>query len=159
MDWLFLVAIALLFAGVLGSVLPLLPAVPLSLAGIYAYWWGTGFTQPGLLFVIGATVVGLVAFVAEHTASAVSAKAGGGSFWSAVAAGVVGLVALLVTGPVGMIVGVALATFAVEFYQTRDAKTGMRTATYAVIGLLASVVFQLLVTGSLLIGFIVAVLL
>ncbi|WP_049972202.1 DUF456 domain-containing protein [Haladaptatus cibarius] len=158
MDWLFVVAVALLLAGVLGSILPLLPAVPLSLAGIYAYWWGTVFSEPGLLFVAGATIVGVIAFVGEHTASAVSAKASGGSLWSALAAGIVGVAALLTTGPVGMVIGVALATFAVEFYRTQDAKKGAKTATYAVAGLLASAVFQLLVTGSLLVGFVVAVL-
>ncbi len=157
MDWLLLVAISLLLLGVLGSVLPLLPAVPLSLAGIYAYWWGTNFAEPGVLFVAGATVVGLVAIVGEYAASGVSAKAGGGSLWSAVAAGAVGVVALLVTGPIGMVVGVAVATFAVEFYRTQDARKGAKTAAYAVAGLFASAVFQLLVTLALLVGFVVAV--
>ncbi|WP_227376866.1 DUF456 domain-containing protein [Haladaptatus halobius] len=158
MDWLFLVALALLLAGVLGSVLPLLPGVPLSLAGVYGYWWGTDFSEPGLLFVVGATVVGGIAVVGEYAAGAVSARMGGGSRWTAAAAAVVGLLALLVTGPLGMFVGVALAAFAVEFYRTRDARSGARTAAYAVVGLLASAIFQLVVTVSLLVGFLVAVL-
>ncbi len=57
-----------------------------------------------------------------------------------------------------MIVGVALATFMVELYRTQDAKKGAKTATYAVAGLFASVVFQVVVTGSLLVGFVVTVL-
>ncbi|WP_458209513.1 DUF456 domain-containing protein [Haladaptatus sp. NG-SE-30] len=158
MDWPLLVALVLLLAGILGSVVPLLPGVPLSLVGIYAYWWGSDFSEPGLLFLAGATIVGLVAIVGEYTAGAISARAGGGSRWTAVAAAVVGLLALLVTGPLGMLVGVALATFAVEFYRTQDAEKGARTAGYAVIGLLASAVFQLVVTVSLFVGFLVAVL-
>lgn len=153
MDWPFFLALALLLGGVLGSVVPLLPGVPLSLAGVYLYWWATDFGDPGLLFVVGATLVGLAAVVAEYAGGAMSAKAGGGSMWSAVAAALVGFVALFVTGPVGMLVAVALATFAVELYRTRDVEHGARTAALALVGLLASAVFQLLVTGTLLVGF------
>lgn len=153
MDWPFLLALALLLGGVLGSVVPLLPGVPLSLAGIYAYWWGTGFGDPGLFFVLVATVLGVAAVVAEYAGSAISARAGGGSVRSAAVAGVVGVVALFTTGPLGMLVAVALATFAVELVRTRDAGRGVKTATFAIVGLLASAVFQLVVTGTLLVGF------
>ncbi|SHL18691.1 hypothetical protein [Haladaptatus paucihalophilus] len=52
-----------------------------------------------------------------------------------------------------MLVAVALATFAVELARTRDAGRGAKTATFAIVGLLASAVFQLVVTGTLLVGF------
>ncbi len=153
MEWSFFVALVLLLGGVLGSVAPLVPGVPLSLAGIYVYWWGTDFHSPGLPFVAIATVVGLAAFIADYAGSAISARAGGGSMRSAVVAGVVGIVALFVTGPVGMLLAVALATFAVELARTNDVRHGVRTAGFAVVGMLASTVVQLLVTGTLLVGF------
>ncbi|MFH5797145.1 DUF456 domain-containing protein [Haladaptatus sp. CMAA 1911] len=156
MDWPFLLALVLLLGGVLGSVVPLLPGVPLSLAGIYAYWWWTGFGTPGLLFVVIATLLGVAAVLAEYAGGAISARAGGGSVWSALVAGIVGLVALLTTGPLGMLLAVALATFAVELARTGDFEHGTRTAAFAVVGLLASAVFQLLVTGTLLVGFLAA---
>ena len=158
MEWQFLVALVLLLGGVLGSVAPLVPGIPLSLAGIYIYWWGTDFHTPGLAFVALATAVGLAAFVADYAGSAISARAGGGSVWSAVTASVVGIVALFVTGPVGMVVAVALATFAVELSRTNDLRHGARTAAFAVVGMLASAVFQLVVTASLLVGFLAVVL-
>ncbi|MGA9400307.1 DUF456 family protein [Haladaptatus sp.] len=158
MDWPFLLALALLLGGVLGSVAPLVPGVPLSLAGIYVYWWGTDFHSPGLAFVAIATVVGIAAFVADYAGSAISARAGGGSMVSAAVAAVVGIVALFVTGPVGMLVAVALATFVVELTRTNDLRHGARTAGFAVVGMLASAVVQLLVTGSLLVGFLAVVL-
>ncbi|RBI62557.1 DUF456 domain-containing protein [halophilic archaeon] len=156
---LYLVAVALLVVGVVGSVAPLVPGVPLSLSGVYLYWWSTDFGAPGLAFVATATVVGAAAFAADYFGGAAAARAGGASRLSAVVAAVVGIVALLLTGPVGMLVGVAGAVFAVEVARTRNARQGLRSAVYAAVGMLASALVQFLVTAAVLVGFLAVTLL
>ena len=150
---LYLVAVGLLVLGVFGSVAPLVPGVPLSLSGVYLYWWSTGFEAPGTLFVASVTVVGVAAFAADYVGGAAAARASGASRWAAVVAAVAGVVALVVTGPVGMLVAVAGSVFAVEVVRTRDARAGLRSAAYATAGMAASAVFQLLVTVTILVAF------
>lgn len=149
-------AVALLVLGVVGSVVPLLPGPVLSLAGVWGYWWLTG--RPGPVLLAALTLVGVVAVVVDYLAGAVSAKAGGASLLSSVAAGVVGLVALLFTGPLGLVVGVVGTVFLVEFVRSDDAGTSARTAVRTALGLLASAVVQLLLTATMLVAFLVVVL-
>lgn len=147
------VALALLAAGVVGSVTPLLPGPLLSVAAVVVYWWHTGYADPSQLFVAGVVVVGLGAFLADWFAGAVSSKAGGATTTSAVVAAVVGLLAFFVAGPLGVVVGVAVAVFATELYLTQDPTAGLKASLYATVGLVASTVVQLVVTVGIGVGF------
>jgi uncharacterized protein YqgC (DUF456 family) len=145
------VAIALVAAGVVGSILPLVPGGALSVAGVFVYWWSTGYTEPSVLLVGALVVVGLVATVVDYAGGAIAARAGGASVATTAAAVLVGVVLLFVAGPIGFVVGVAATVFVVEFAQHADAEAGLRIAAYATVGVLASTVVQVLLTGSILV--------
>ena len=152
------VALVLLVLGVVGSVVPLMPGGLLSLAGVYLHWWASGFTAPQTLLLVSLTLLGLLAVAADYGGGAVATRAGGGSYVSTGAAAAVGLVLALLTGPVGLILGVAITVFAVEFARNRDPETSGRTALYATVGVLASSIAQLLFTGTMLVVFVLGVL-
>lgn len=148
-----LVAVALLVGGVIGSVVPLVPGAALSLAGIYGYWWASGYTEPGLPFLAAATVLGVSALALDYLAGAISAKAGGASWRTTAVAAIVGLALLVTTGPIGMLLGVAGAVFALEFDRSGEIGESLQTTLYTTFGTLASEAIQLLLTGALLVGF------
>ncbi|ADJ13539.1 DUF456 domain-containing protein [Halalkalicoccus jeotgali] len=150
----FAVAVALLVCGVVGSLVPLVPGALLSLAGIYGYWWASGFSEPGTLFVVGATLLALVTLGFDLLSSVISAGAGGASLRTAAVAGIVGFVLLFLAGPVGTIAGVVLATFVMEFERSGDLEGSVRTAIYTTLGMLASTAMQVVLTGVLLVGFV-----
>ncbi|MFC6905368.1 DUF456 domain-containing protein [Halalkalicoccus tibetensis] len=152
-----LLAVALLVCGVLASFVPLAPGALLSLAGIYGYWWATGYSEPGTVFLVVATFVGLGTLALDYLASALSTRAGGASWKTTAIAAVVGLALLPFTGPVGAVVGVALAVFALEFKSTGDLEGSLRTAWYTLLGILLSKGLQVLLTGTLLVGFLFVV--
>jgi uncharacterized protein YqgC (DUF456 family) len=158
-DLLVVLAVALLVVGVVGTVVPLLPGAVLSLAGVYVYWYSTGFTEPHVLVVVALTLVGLVTIVVDWVAGAISAKIGGASTLTAVAATVVGLVLMLFVGPLGLLAGVFLTVFAIEFYRRRDGRASGRAAAVTAIGILASNVVQVLLTGSILLVMVAVILL
>lgn len=147
-----LLALAVAAAGVIGSFVPLLPGAVLSLGGVYLYWFATGYTEPGLLVLIGLTVVGLATVAVDWLGGAVAAKAGGASTRLAAAAGVVGLVGLVLAGPVGLFVGVAGTVFAVEYATGGDRDASLRAAAYTTVGLLATSVLQAVLTLSIFVG-------
>lgn len=151
-DPLVLVAFALLVAGVLGSLLPVLPGPALSLAGVYLYWWTTGYAEPATLALLGLTLVGLVGVVVDLFGGAIGARAGGASATTTAVAAVVGGLLFLVAGPVGVVLGVAGTVFAVEFLRERDARASLSAAAYATLGILASAVVQALLTLSILVA-------
>jgi uncharacterized protein YqgC (DUF456 family) len=145
------VAVALVAAGVIGSVLPLIPGGLLSVAGVLVYWWSTGYTEPSILLVAALVVVGLLATLVDYAGGAIAARAGGASLVTTAAAVLVGLVLLLIAGPIGFLVGLAATVFAVEFAQHADTEESARVALYATVGVLASTAVQVLLTGSILV--------
>ena len=151
-DPLGLVAFALLVGGVLGSLLPVLPGPVLSLAGVYLYWWTTGYAEPALFTLLGLTLVGLVGVAVDLFGGALGARAGGASAATTAAAAVVGGLLFFVAGPVGVVLGVAGTVFAVEFLRERDARASLSAAVHATLGILASVVVQALLTLSILVA-------
>lgn len=143
-------AFVLLVAGVVGSLVPQVPGAPISIAGVYCYWFATG--EPGTVVLAALTLVGLLTWVIDFAGGAVAARVGGASTKTAVLAGVVGLVLFFVTGPLGIILGVALTVFVVEFYRQQNARKGLKAALVTTAGMLASGVAQALLTGSILVA-------
>lgn len=146
------VAFLLLLAGVLGSFVPGLPAPLLSLSGVLAYWWGTGFAEPGTAVLFALLATGALALLADWLGSAVAARVGGASTSSAVLAGVVGLVLLAAAGPLGMLAGAAGTVFVVEYVRGRDARSGAAAAGAYVLGFFASALAQAVLTASILLA-------
>lgn len=150
------VAIALLVAGMVGSVLPAVPAGGFSLAGVWVYaLFGSDPLGPVALGALTLAAVGTV--VVDHVGGPVAARLGGSSNRTAVIAGVVGFVLLFVLGPVGIIVGVVGTVFALEVSEGADPETAARRAVYTAAGVLGSALAQLLLTGTILVAFVVAV--
>ncbi|MFC6973704.1 DUF456 domain-containing protein [Halomicroarcula sp. GCM10025709] len=153
------IAFVLLIAGVVGSLVPQVPGAPLSLAGVYVYWVGSGMTEPGVVLLAVLTMVGALTWVVDFAGGAVAARVGGASTKTAVAAGLVGLVLFFVTGPLGILLGVALTVFALELYRQEDARKGLKAALVTTAGMLASGIVQAMLTGSMLVAMLAVALL
>ena len=145
-------AFVLLLAGVVGSVTPTLPGAPFSIAGVLVYWWGSGFAEPGLIVLSLLVLVGVLTWALDWFGGTVAAKAGGASTKTAIVAGLVGLVLFLFTGPIGILLGVAVTVFALEFYRQQDARASVKAAAVTTAGMLGSAVIQALLTGSILLA-------
>jgi uncharacterized protein YqgC (DUF456 family) len=159
MDVALIAAAALLVAGVVGSVLPLVPGPLLSAAAVAGYWWDTGYGEPGAVFVAAVVTVTVLAVAADWFGGAVAARAGGADAATSAAAAVLGIVLMLVAGPVGLLVGIAGTVFVVEIVRGATGREGARAAGYAVVGTVGSAAVQVVVTVGVLVGFVVAVLL
>jgi uncharacterized protein YqgC (DUF456 family) len=158
-DLVTLVAVALLVAGVVGSVVPLVPAGPLSVAGVLVY---AAFAPPsapslGLGWVFVFTLVGLTAFAVEHLGGPLASKAGGAETATMIAAGLASLVLLFVVGPLGIVLGTVGVVVAAELRAGKSPDEAVRAAAFTVGGILASSVAQLALTLSILAGFALAV--
>ena len=148
---LFALAFALLVGGVIGSITPQVPGAPVSLAGVYLYWVASGMTEPGAVLLALLTLVGLLTWAVDIAGGAVAARVGGASNWTAALASVVALVLFFLTGPLGILLGVAGTVFVVEFYRQEDARGGLKAALVTTAGMLASGVVQALLTASILV--------
>ncbi|MFC6785466.1 DUF456 domain-containing protein [Halobaculum halobium] len=152
-------SLLLLVAGVFGSVLPLVPAGPLSVAGVLTYaWFAPSTAHPlGVGWIVLFVIVGATAFAVEHLGGALASKAGGAETSTVLVAAVASLALLFVLGPLGIIVGTALAVVGAELYAGKEPAAAVRASAYTVVGLLASSAAQFVLTLSILAGFLVLV--
>ncbi|WP_336327440.1 DUF456 domain-containing protein [Halovenus sp. HT40] len=146
-----LLAFGLLVVGIVGSIIPNVPGVLLSLAGVYLYWWNTGFAEPSTALIVVITVLALLVIVGGFFKEVIAARFGGASTLSATAAGLVGFVVFFVTGPVGMLLAAAITVFVLEYRRQRDAKASATAATAVVLATIGSTIVELLVTVMLLV--------
>lgn len=152
-----LVAVGLLLVGVVGSALPGLPGPALSLVGVLGYWWATGYTDPGTVALVGLVGLALVGLAADWLAAPLGARAGGASTRTTALAGVVGFALLFVLGPLGVVLGVAGTVFVLELRGSGDPAASLRAAGATTVAVLGGVVAQVVVTGAMLVGFLLAV--
>lgn len=142
-------AVLVLLAAVVSAFVPGVPTGVVSLVGVGLYWWATGFAEPGTLVLSVLVAVSLLALAADWFGGLVAAKVGGASTLTTVVAGGVGLALLLVTGPVGMILGSASVVFALEYRRHRDAGGSAVAAGAYVLGFFASAVVQALLAFTI----------
>lgn len=150
-------AVGLLVLGIVGSVAPGLPGALLSLSGVLLYWWTTGFADPSLPVLVAFVVVGALAASVDAFGGVIAAGAGGASRRTVGAAAIVGFVLLFIAGPVGAMLGLVATVFVLELRRAGDARASARAAAFATVGVLGSAVVQLLLTGAMLVAFLVIV--
>ena len=122
--FLFVLAVALVVVGLIGTVLPALPGAMLIVAGLVVAAWADGFSRVGVwtLVVIGA--IGAASYLVDFAAAALGAKKFGASPRAMVGAGL-GTLAGLFLGPVGIIFGPFVGAIIGELTVHRDmAKVG-----------------------------------
>ncbi len=97
-------AIVLVLVGIAGTVLPALPGLPLVFAGMLLAAWAGDFEQIGVATIVVLGVLTLVSLLIDFWATAMGAKRVGASR-KAVAGAILGTVAGIFFGPVGLFVG------------------------------------------------------
>jgi uncharacterized protein YqgC (DUF456 family) len=144
-------AVAVLFAlGLAGAVLPALPGTPLILAGAVLYAFATDWTPvgPGRLAILTALTAAALAL--DYAATVLGARRYGATRWGVVGA-LVGTVAGLALGPLGLIVGPLAGAVAGELLGGAAPAASLRSGIGAVVGVLAGIVAKLVV-GLVMIG-------
>ena len=149
-----IVTIILLVIGVIGSFTPALPGALLSGAGILIYWWSTGYTEPGTIFLILSAILVIIALLVDWFAGAITAKIGGASNKTSFMAGIAGVLGFIfLGGPIGVLISVGGTVFIREYLKDGDFGKAKKAGIYSALGFFASAFMQVLITSFLLLGF------
>ena len=157
--FLWLLAVALIVVGVVGTVLPAIPGATLVFAGIAEAAWIGDFARIPVWIVVVAGVLAALTWVIDFAAASVGAKRVGASPW-AIAGAALGTIAGVFTGLVGLLflplAGAAIGEFLAERDLLRAGKVGLATWLGIVIGtaLKVAIVFAMLgmFAAALLVG-------
>ena len=145
------ITVLLLLAGIVANLVPLVPGGAISTLGIAYYWVATG--EPGTVALLGFVGLGVFTVIFDLLGDAISARVGGASTATTLVAAVVAVVLMFVLGPLGALIGVVTVVIILEYLRHRDIRRGLHTAAITAVGMLASTAIQVLLTASMLVGF------
>ena len=150
-------SVALMAVGLVGTVLPALPGTALVLAGIALGAWIDDFTRVGPWALAAVAAMAVLAWVLEYVAALLGARRAGASRQALLGAAL-GTVVGLFMGLVGVLFMPLVGAAAGEYLAQRDQKQAMRVGVATWLGLLAGLLAKV-VLACMMIGVFVAALL
>lgn len=138
------ICIVLLILGILGTFLPVLPGLVLSLAGLLIYKYGTDADLP-MIYIWAFVILTLASVVLNYVIPAKTNKKYGGTNWGSIGS-VVGTIVGLFFPPVGFLVGMFAGVFIGELlHDSKDVKKALQSTKGAFIGFIYGTGFSLVV--------------
>lgn len=149
--------IILMLIGIMGTIVPLLPGVPLVFISICAYGWYEGFNiiTPKLIVLFAALTI-LSMFV-TYLAATLGVKHFGSSkygIWGALLGTIIGVIIL---PPIGILIGPWVGAFIGEYIYLQDVNKSIKAGLGAVVGLISGLAFELAIALVMAIWFLVIV--
>lgn len=138
-----IIAIIFFIAGLLGTILPILPGPALIYCGMILYGLLNNFQSLNLYFFIIQAIALIVIFAADYVASAVGTILAGGSNQAAVGAILGTVIAMLILGPMGIIIGPFLGAVIVELFRGLGLKRAINVGLFTLVGTLGGTLFKL----------------
>lgn len=142
----------LMFVGLLGSFLPVLPGVPISWLGLLVLHFAPSIPMNywflGVTFVVAALIYALNLII-----PAMGTKRFGGSRSGMIGATLGLVVGFIIPIPFGLIIGAFAGAFIGEVLNKSDRKSALRAAFGSFVGLIASSFMEFLVAFSFLLLF------
>jgi uncharacterized protein len=146
---LWLLAALLVLVGLAGTLLPLLPGIPLMLAGMLIAAWADDFTRIGWVTLTILAVLTAASFVVELVAAALGAKRVGASR-AAITGAALGTVLGFFLGLPGLVLGPFVGALAGELMARRDPRRAVHVGLGAWVGFAVGTVAKLAVAFMML---------
>jgi uncharacterized protein YqgC (DUF456 family) len=134
-----LIVALLMLVGLAGSLIPFLPGAPLILLGAAIHAVATDFTPVGWGRLAILAALAVLSYALSWVAAAVGTRGYGGSRW-AVAGALLGAIAGLWFGPLGLLLGPVAGAIAGEWLLTGDPGGSVRSGVGAAMGVIAGAI-------------------
>jgi uncharacterized protein YqgC (DUF456 family) len=119
---LYIISAGLILIGLLGTVLPVLPGIPLAFVGMLLAAWVGDFTKISLITVIVLGLLTAASVAVDFFASLVGAKRAGASKLAMLGGALGGLIGFFILNIVGLIIGPFIGVVAVEMFRGKTAR-------------------------------------
>lgn len=140
-----LLAIALIVGGLVGTIYPLLPGVPMIFIGMWVGAWVDGYERVGTYTLVLLGVLTVISIVLDFVASALGAKRVGASR-KAVSMALVGSIVGIFFGLIGLLLGPFIGAVIGELMARSDARQAMNVGIATWIGLLLGTIAKLAIS-------------
>jgi uncharacterized protein len=155
---LWLLAIILVVAGVIGVVVPAMPGTLLVFLGLLTAAWADGFQKVGVVTVVILGLLTLLSYSIDFLATYLGVKKVGASGWS-IFGGLLGMLIGLFFGVPGILLGPFVGALVAEWFVKRDLRQAGKAGLGSWLGLLLGTLLKLAVVFMMIGVFVLAFLL
>lgn len=138
----YLVAAALVIIGLIGTVLPAIPGLPVMFIGMVVAAWADDFSRVSITTLVVLGILTVLSFGIDFMAASMGAKKVGASRLALIGA-VLGTFAGIFFGPLGLFIGPFLGALIGELLNQRDLKRATEVGIGTTFGIIVGVVFKL----------------
>jgi uncharacterized protein YqgC (DUF456 family) len=150
MEWLWIIVVLLVLAGLAGIVLPMLPGVPLLFGGLMLAAWIDHFSRVSVSAIVLIGAIAVLAWVVDLVSSLITTKSAGASRQALIGTVIGGLLGML-GGLLGIILGTIIGAVIGEIMASRDVRraghVGLAAGMGFVVALVAKLILALLMLG------------
>ena len=138
-------SIVLLILGILGTFLPVLPGLVLSLAGLLIYKYGTD-ADLSVLYIWAFVILTLASVVLSYVIPAKTNRKYGGTRWGSIGSVIGTIVGIFIPIPLGFLIGMFAGVFIGELlHDSKDMNKALKSTKGAFIGFIYGTGFSLVV--------------
>lgn len=137
-----IITLIIMFVGLAGTIIPMLPGIPLIYLGYLIYGLATGWSHYGAQAMVGWGAVAVLSVGIDYYAGAAGAKKFGATRAGVIGSLIGGLVGVIFLGLLGLIAGPFLGAVAGELLGGAPQKQAMRAGWGTFVGFLAGSLFK-----------------
>lgn len=143
-------------AGLVGTVLPMVPGVPLVFLGTAILAFYTNFAVISKLTLVVFLALTIISLLIDYLSGIIGAKYSGASLWGTLSALVGAIIGVVYFGIVGLIFAPAVFVLVFEFVGEKSIKKSTRSASYTLLSTVLGMVLNGAIALAMLIIFISA---
>jgi uncharacterized protein YqgC (DUF456 family) len=148
--WL-VVTILILLIGILGTIVPMLPGIPLMYGGYLVWGLASGWKDFGATTMVILGIITFISILLDYYSGAIGAKKYGASTAGVIGALLGGIVGVILLNVPGLILGPFLGAVIGEMFAGKNQKEAWRAGWGAFLGFLAGSLFK--VTSAIMMFF------
>ena len=150
-----ILAVVGILVGIAGTIVPVLPGIPLAFGVILLYGFYDGFVHITSHYLITLGVFTAISLAVDQLSMIWGMKVFQSDNRAIVGSTIGSLVGLFVWPPFGMLLFCFLGAFVVEYYLHRDSEQAFHSSLGALVGFLSGTVFKALVGIMFLVSFLI----
>lgn len=147
----FIIVLLIMFGGLSGVILPVIPSTPLILLGALVYAVCDGFKSIGWLLLLIFAVLTIISLVLDYFGSVIGAKKYGATRWGLIGSIIGGIAGFFMGGIVGLIFGPFFGAVLLELIFDKDLKGAFKSGVGTLVGFIGGAITKLAI-GVIMIG-------
>lgn len=147
----FIISLLIMFGGLVGIVLPIIPSTPLIWLGVFIYAVCDGFKSIGwsLLLIFGLLTI--LSVVLDYFGGVIGAKKYGATKWGLIGSVIGGIAGFFMGGIIGLIFGPFFGAVLLELVFDKDFTKAFKSGVGTLVGFLGGAIAKLVI-GVIIIG-------